>query len=100
MDENKALREENRALQISGEKVNVRVENERKRTDEAVSQAMEIKKEVDLKVSKAIEDWRASLAFDALSQEAYVLAIGEIIKFIKEERSDQDTTFLEDALKE
>lgn len=94
------LLDENKALQIWGEKPNSQAELEKKRADEAVAQAMALKKDTKLRVSKAVEEWRASPAFDAIAQEAYVLAMSEITKFIKQQRPDWDTAFLVDAQKE
>lgn len=47
-----------------------------------------------------METWRRSPEFDTLAQDAYVVALEELIKHIRRERPEFDVAFLEEALEE
>lgn len=52
------------------------LEEERARAHKAMKMAEEATKKAEAKVVKAVELWRASSEFNALAQDAYVVAFG------------------------
>lgn len=56
--------------------------------------------EAETKAIRAVEIWRSSPEFDALAQDAYVVALKEIVKYICQERPRFDMAFLEGFLEE
>lgn len=48
---------------------------------------------------RAVEDWKASPAFDALGQE-YVISIKEVVDFVDEKRPELDDESLHQAANE
>lgn len=56
--------------------------------------------EAEAKAIKTVETWKESPEFDVLAQDAYVVALEELVKHIHRERLDFDAAFLEEALEE
>lgn len=56
--------------------------------------------EAEAKAIKVVEIWREYLKFDALAQDAYMVALEKIIKRIQKERLEFDVAFLEESLEE
>lgn len=56
--------------------------------------------EAEAKAIKVVEIWREYLEFDALAQDAYMVALEKIIKRIQKERLEFDVAFLEESLEE
>lgn len=63
-------------------------------------EAIRTTKEAEANTIKAVEIWRESPKFDALAQDAHVVALEELVKHIKRERLDFDAAFLDEALEE
>lgn len=56
--------------------------------------------EAESRAARAVETWRSSSEFDALAQDAYVVALEEVVKHIRKERPGFDVGFLEEAVEE
>lgn len=56
--------------------------------------------EAEGKAVKAVNLWRESLEVDALAQDAYMVALEELVKHICRERLEFDDAFLEESLAE
>lgn len=106
-----SLMDNNKFLKRMGENVNEWATMEKKKAkdewtlaEEERAQASVVEKaeeatkwaeEVEIKAVNAVEFWKASSKFDALVQDAYMVALEEIIKNISKERLGFNTTFLE-----
>lgn len=84
-------------------------EEERARAAEVVKKLAKVneratmikrEEEVEAKAIRAVEIRRLSSEFDALTQDAYEVALEEIVKYIRQERPRFDVAFLEGSLKE
>lgn len=102
------LLDDNKAHKVWEERATKRVTTEKKKAEEECTRANEAEKRVEIATKwaehvdasavKAVEAWRASFEFDALVQDAYVVALEELIKHVGGERPDFDKAFLVDAL--
>lgn len=70
------------------------VEEANGRVKEAIQRADDAK----AKAVKAVETWKESPKFDALAQDAYVVALEDLVKHVHKECPDFDAAFLEKAL--
>lgn len=75
--------------QLQAHEQQAHVDEPEKRVEEATKRV----EEVEAKVAKAVDLWRASPKFNALAQDAYVVALEELEKYISRERPDFDTAF-------
>lgn len=84
-------------------------EEERARAAEVVKKLAKVneratmikrEEEVEAKAIRAVEIMRSSSEFDALTQDAYEVALEEIVKYIRQERPRFNVAFLEGSLKE
>lgn len=111
------LQEENEALKIWGQKANQRAEVKKMKTEEERAQSEEAIKKVgktnerakaaikkvedaEAKAIKAVKSWRESPEFNALDQDAYIVALEKLIKHVRMERPKFDSTFLDEAQEE
>lgn len=111
------LQEENEALKIWGQKANQRAEVKKMKTEEERAQSKEAIKKVgetnerakaaikkvedaEAKAIKAVKSWRESTEFNALDQDAYIVALEKLIKHVRRERPKFDSAFLDEAQEE
>lgn len=111
------LLEEIEAMNVQEEKANQRAEIEEKKakkeplqSEQAIKRVEEANERaeaafkraeaIEANAIKAVEIWRDYHEFDALAKDAYVIALEELIKHIRKERPEFDSTILKEALEE
>lgn len=75
----------------------------RKRMKDEKAKAKELRmkvEEVNAKAIKGIKSQKEGLKFDALAQDVYVVSLKKMIKYIEKMRSDFDTNFFQETLKD
>lgn len=103
-----SLMEDNKALKIQREKAYQWATIEKKKTEEEGARADEATKRVgeatkrtkQAMAVKAINLWRETLESDTLPQDAYVVALDELVKHIDRERPNFDLASLVKSLEE
>lgn len=68
--------------------------------NERVSMAIKRVEDAEAKSIRAVELWGSSSEFDSLVQDAYVVALEEVVKHIYSERPRFDVAFLEKVVEE
>ncbi|XP_022858471.1 uncharacterized protein LOC111379343 [Olea europaea var. sylvestris] len=107
-DVEERLMGEIKALRASEEEARARAEEERGKVREAIQkvqkanerarQATKRVEEFEAKVDRAVKAWQESSEFDVVAQDVYVVALEELVGHIRNERTDIDVAFLDEAL--